>query len=131
MNHLKRIKSILLHQKPCYPHSPLSLKHPNRPNQLNNNKTFYAPNPIRVSPLLLTSKPRSAFLVPLLFPPGPLSNSLRNLASLALSVPRCCVSSRKAKVMRCELKHEIRHSQGSKFIPIPVRLTLWANHSLT
>jgi hypothetical protein len=66
------------------------------------NQILDAPNPIRVSPLLFTSNPRSAFLVPLLFPPGPLSNSLRSLASLALSVPRCCVSTRKAKVMRYE-----------------------------
>lgn len=44
--------------------------------------------PIRVSPDLVTSKPRSAFFVPADFPAGPLINSVFNLAILALSVPK-------------------------------------------
>ena len=45
-------------------------------------------NPIRVSPLLVTSNPRPASLDPALLPPGPLTSSERNFANFALSVPR-------------------------------------------
>ena len=45
-------------------------------------------NPTLVSPLFVTSNPRPASLLPALLPPGPLISSLRNLASLAFSVPR-------------------------------------------
>ena len=45
-------------------------------------------NPIRVSPLFVTSNPRSAFFVPALFPPGPFINSDFNLAILAFNVPK-------------------------------------------
>jgi len=44
--------------------------------------------PILVSPDLVTSNPLPASLLPALFPPGPLTNSDRNFASLALSVPK-------------------------------------------
>jgi hypothetical protein len=49
--------------------------------------------PTRVSPDLLTSKPRPASLEPADFPPGPLISSDFNLAIFALSVPvcTCCV----------------------------------------
>jgi hypothetical protein len=43
--------------------------------------------PILVSPDLVTSKPRSAFLVPADFPPDPWINSLFNLAIFAFNVP--------------------------------------------
>lgn len=44
-------------------------------------------SPIRVSPDLLTSKPRPASFDPDDFPPGPLINSDFSLASFALRVP--------------------------------------------
>ena len=44
--------------------------------------------PMRVSPLLVTSKPRPLSLDPADLPPGPLINSLLSLAILALSVPK-------------------------------------------
>ena len=45
-------------------------------------------NPIRVSPLFVTSNPRSAFFVPALLPPGPFINSDFNLAIFAFNVPK-------------------------------------------
>jgi hypothetical protein len=44
-------------------------------------------SPMRVSPDLVTSKPRPASLEPADLPPGPLISSLFNLAIFALSVP--------------------------------------------